>query len=48
MGRLGLGHLDAAGKEVECFNVAWADHCEVAAIECRYFGRAKALGGSDD
>jgi hypothetical protein len=36
------------GEEVECLNVARAYHCEVAAIECRHFGRAKALGGSDD
>ncbi len=40
--------LDAAGEEVERLNVARAYHGEVAAIECRHFGRAKALGGSDD
>src|ERR1700677_4876404 len=40
--------LDAAGEEVERLNVARAYDGEVAAIECRHFGRAKALGGSDD
>lgn len=37
-----------AGEEVECLDVARAYHGEMAAIECRHFGDAKALGGSDD
>jgi hypothetical protein len=48
LGWEGGDQLHAARKEVECLDVAWAYHGEVAAIECRDFGRAKALGGSDD
>lgn len=47
-GKTGLGRLDAAREEVERLNVTRPYHGEVAAIECRHFGHAKALGGSDD
>lgn len=40
--------LGAAGEEVERLNVVRAYHGEVAEIECRHFGHAKALGCSDD
>jgi hypothetical protein len=44
----GRPQLRAAGEELECLNVVRAYHGEVAEIECRHFGHAKALGGSDD
>ena len=45
MAKAGLG---AAGEEVERLGVVWPYHGEVAEIECRHFGYAKALGGGDD
>ncbi len=47
-GAEGRRELGAAGEEVERLDVVRAYHGEVAAIECRHLGHAKALGGSDD